>query len=562
MTQLRASDGLAALLLLLTVVSLVIRYITPETGFYWWDYADYHNYAILVADIFGQSPSDGWEFLRQTLSQQKNALHILPLLPILQVGNPSRLAYILSLALMYLIPFALGMGAIATELPLRHLGTWGKRPIFWFSTVLTLLLPMTWIPMLRGYPDIGGAMVLVWATWLYLRYPRLRQPWQILALGAMLALTVLLRRHFAYAALTLVLAVALSQLFSSGNHWQKSLILWLRLAMVGIVSLIIMAIVAPEFTQGAVTTDFSSRYQLWSLPLGVMLSRTGAAYGWGLWAMAIVGWLLSQRWGQRGWRVVGLAAALSLAVVLLKLRYGNLHYTLHLTPWLVLGLLAFIEVLMEKRQRRWGLVLLGAYLLLNVSSGLGMLSVPQSSTLSEPFPERVLARVSLKHLLAKAHPPLVRQDTAELERLLQRLQELSQQQQTVALLAASNQVNASMFQSEAFQRFGSSSPLTLLPVAIFDGPVSPLETVLEADVVIVATPPQLIELQDEQVVRSQSQTMIRLISEAFTQNKAIADDFRRLPDSFELQGGVQLRFYERYRPTAVDADAPNLSDNG
>ncbi|TAO01584.1 MAG: hypothetical protein EYR95_07385 [Phormidium sp. SL48-SHIP] len=552
MTQLRASDGLAALLLLLTVVSLVIRYITPETGFYWWDYADYHNYAILMAEAFNQSPSDGWEFLRQSLSQQKNGLHILPLLPIIQLGDHRRLAYILSLALVYLIPFSLGMGAIATELPLRHLGQWGKRPVFWFTTVLTLLLPMTWIPMLRGYPDIGGAMVLVWATWLYLRYPRLRQPWQILALGAMIALSILLRRHFAYAALTLLLAAALSQRFGSRKDWQKSLILWLRLAMVGIVSLIVMAIVAPEFTQKAMTTDFSSRYQLWSLPLGVMLSRTGAAYGWGLWAMAIVGWLVSQRWGQLGWRVVGMAAGLSLAVVLLKLRYGNLHYTLHLTPWLVLGLLAFTEVLLDRVQRRWGLVLLGAYVLVNFSSGLGMLSTGMSPLVSDSPSESVLARVSLKPLLAKAHPPLVRQDTAELERLLLRLQALSQQQQTIALLAASNQVNASMFQSEAFQRFDSS--LTLLPVAIFDGPVSPLETVSEADVVIVATPPQLIELQDEQVVRSQSQTMIRLISEAFIQNQTIAEEFRRLPDSFELQGGVQLWLYERRQPTAADVD--------
>jgi hypothetical protein len=549
MTQLRASDGLAALLLLLTVVSLVIRYITPETGFYWWDYADYHNYAILMAEAFNQSPSDGWEFLGQSLSQQKNALHILPLLPIIQLGDHSRLAYILSLALIYLIPFSLGMGAIATELPLRHLSQWGKRPVFWFTTVLTLLLPMTWIPMLRGYPDIGGAMVLVWATWLYLRYPRLRQPWQILALGAMIALMVLLRRHFAYSALTLLLAVALSQRIGSRKDWQKSLILWLRLAMVGIVSLIVMAIVAPEFTQKAMTTDFSSRYQLWSLPLGVMLSRTGAAYGWGLWAMAIVGWLVSQRWGQLGWRVVGMAAGLSLGVVLLKLRYGNLHYTLHLTPWLVLGLLAFTEVLLDRVQRRWGLVLLGAYVLVNFSSGLGMLSTGMSPSVADFPSESVLARVPLKPLLAKAHPPLVRQDRAELERLLLRLQGLSQQQQTVALLAASNQVNASMFQSEAFQRFDNS--LTLLPVAIFDGPVSPWETVLEADVVIVATPPQLIELQDEQVVRSQSQTMIRLISEAFTQNQAITEKFRRLPDSFELQGGVQVWLYERRQPRAA-----------
>lgn len=544
--KLRVLDGIAYGIFLAVVVGISVSYVRQETGFYSWDYADYQNYAILVAEAFRNSLGEGWEFIQLSLGQQKNALHTLPILPFLWLGENSRIAYSLGLALVYLVPFCLGLGAIAQELPFPHLHHWGRRSRFWFASFLALLIPMTWVPFLRGYPDLGGATLLIWASWLYLCDPRLHRGRSILGLGLLIGLAILFRRHFAYPALSLLLAAALSQGSLDRKRWRPMLGVWLRLAMVGTVALLLMLAIAPDFTQSALTTDFSSRYERWQLPVSVMLERTGLAYGWGLWGLALLGWLLSQGWPSQRWRFVSWASLLSLGILLFHLRYGNVHYTLHLTPWLVLALLALLNEL--QRRWRWGIVVLGAYLTVNLSLGLGV---------SVPTP-------SLGGLFARSYAPLVREDHEVLQRLLGRLQELSQQQQQIALLAASNHLNTSMFNSEQFQQFPDAPPLTLLPVAIFDGEVSPLEMVLKADVVAVATPAQVIRLEEEQVVRSRSQTQLEYLSQAFSQNCAIAQDFRRLPESFELgrpQGyaptekGITVWLYQRQQPTSARVEA-------
>ena len=477
---LRVVDGIIYGVFLTVVVGVSVSYVSQETGFYSWDYADYQNYAILVAEAFQNSIQEGWEFIQLSLSQQKNALYTLPLLPFLWLGQNSRIAYCLGLSLVYLVPFCLGLGAIAQELPFPHQHYWGRRSRFWFASFFALLFPMTWVPLLRGYPDIGGATLLIWATWFYLRDPSLHRRRSILAMGLLIGLAILFRRHFAYPALTILLAAAVSQGSLERKSWRPMLGVWLRLTLVGIVAVLLMFAIAPHFTQRALTTDFSHRYERWQLPISVMLERTGLAYGWGVWGLALLGCLLSQRWPSRRWRFVGGASFLSLGILLFHLRYGNVHYTLHLTPWLVLALLALLG---ELQRWPWGIVILGAYLTVNLSLGLGFSTVPPSAA----------------GLFARAYAPLVRQDHEVLQRLLQRLQELSQQQQQIAFLAASNHLNTSMFISEQFQQFRDAPPLTLLPVAIFDGEVSPLEMVLIADVVVVATPAQVIGLDEEQV---------------------------------------------------------------
>lgn len=535
--KLRVFDGIAYGILLAVIVGVSVGYVSQETGFYSWDYADYQNYAILVADAFRDSAGEGWEFIRLSLGQQKNALHTLPILPFLWLGQNSRIAYSLGLALVYLVPFCLGLGAIAQELPFPYLERWGRRSRFWFASFLALLIPMTWVPFLRGYPDLGGATLLVWASWLYLRDPRLHRWGSIVGMGGLIGLAILFRRHFAYPALSILLAAALSQGSLEAKAWRPMLRVWLRLAMVGAVALLLMLAIAPDFTQSALTTDFSSRYERWQLPLGVIVGRTGVAYGWGVWGLALLGWLLSQRWSSRRWRFVGWASLLCVGILLVKLRYGNVHYTLHLTPWLVLALLALLDEL--QRRWRWGMVLLGVYLTVNLSLGLGLSA----------------ANPSAGGLFARSYAPLMRQDHQVLHQLLGRLQDLSQQQQQIALLAASNHLNTSMFNSEQFQQFRDAPPLTLLPVAIFDGEVSPLEMILIADVVMVATPAQVIGLEEEQVVRSRSQTQLEYLSRAFSHHCAIAQDFHRLPESFELENGITVWLYQRQHPTSARVEA-------
>lgn len=534
---LRSTDAMLATLLLGVILTVSGGYVLQENTYYWWDYADYHNYALIVANAFRDSFGDGVTLVRQTLTQQKNALHVFPLLPFLLLGGESRLAYVLGVAVMYLFPFCLGMGAMATQLGLGKDVEKNPRRVFWTATFLPLLLPPTWVPLLRGYPDIGGAMLLVWGSWLYLRNPRLTDVRQILAMGTLLGWSVLFRRHFAYGVLTLLLAAWLSWgVPRRWRCWRDALGVSLRLAAVAAVSGVWVAAVAWEFAVAAATTDFVSRYQIWQLPVGEMLGRTGVAFGWGVWLLAGLGFAAG---GSEGWRRFGgLALLLALGFLTLRLRYGNVHYLLHVIPWLSLGVLGVLGSLWQRR--RWLLLaMLGLFLWLNLSLGLGGLAPLQTSG----------------WMLVKAHPPLVRGDLATLRELILELRSQTVRpttaNDTIAVVAASNRFNASLLLDGEFLEFGTERRLNWLALPILDGGASPVPVLQAADWVVWVTPLQVIQPWEEQIVRSHAQDVVRVTYEMFAENWEIARDFRRLPQVYELDKGMTAYLYQRVRPTSA-----------
>ncbi|MBP0002963.1 MAG: hypothetical protein J7642_04440 [Cyanobacteria bacterium SBC] len=544
----RSIDGVLFLTLVTVIVTVTTMYVSQENTFYWWDYADYHNYAILVTDTFRSSVGEGWKFVRETLTQQKNALHVVPLLPFLIIGGNSRLAYILGIALTYFLPFSLAMGAIASSIVPTSIDRCDKNVLqpasqlsFWIAAFLTLLVPLSWVPLLRGYPDVGGVMLLGWASWLYLRNPRLSKIWQIVAMGSLLGLSILFRRHFAYGAISILVAAWLSQF--SVKAWQQWLTLSLRLAAVALVSFVVLAGVAWEFTIRAMTTDYVSRYAVWSLPVSDIFWRIVSGYGWGFLIVALAGWIL-QIWhlqnseNYRNWLFVAIAGTVAMAISILKLRYGNLHYTLHLTPWFVLGCIGWIGAM---QRRRLVLSLTGLYLFVNCSLGLG--DVPQRSIF----------------FFAKSHPPIERHDTIDLRRSIDRLRELTTPEDSIFVIGASNEFNALMLMDGELEMYGDDRRLNFLPVPILDGNISPVDTLLLADWVVLATPLQVIQPGDEQIVRSNSQNVVKVMFEAFSENWEITRDFQKIPESFQLDNGVVLSLYQRIRETSEKVEEQTRS---
>jgi hypothetical protein len=91
-------------------------------------------------------------------------LPCLLLAPFIFFFGDSRIVYIVSNALVYIVPFSLVMGVLATKIIPVH-----SHIVFWSTTFLTLLIPPTWISTLRGYPDIGAAVLIGLAILFYLK---------------------------------------------------------------------------------------------------------------------------------------------------------------------------------------------------------------------------------------------------------------------------------------------------------------------------------------------------------------------------------------------------------
>lgn len=139
-------------------------YVVSERTFYWTDFVVYQHRVTELVLAFQGSFELGVERILNSLNGDYNLLYGIPLLPIALVFGTSRLVYILSLIVLYGLPFL-----ALTAYVLRYLEpTVQRKTSFYRGLMLGGLMPMTWIPSLRGFPDTVGMLCVVAASGLYL----------------------------------------------------------------------------------------------------------------------------------------------------------------------------------------------------------------------------------------------------------------------------------------------------------------------------------------------------------------------------------------------------------
>jgi hypothetical protein len=73
----------------------------------------------------------------------------------------------------------------------------------------------------------------------------------------------------------------------------------------------------------------------------------------------------------------------------------------------------------------------------------------------------------------------------------------------------------------------------------------PLDSLLKAQYVVIATPFQY-------HLPPQEQDVVKVVVDAFTESWNFSQDFRQLPEQFNLEEGVKVIVYERIRPTSSE----------
>ncbi|MCW6051171.1 hypothetical protein K4039_13990 [Lyngbya sp. CCAP 1446/10] len=562
-------DGLFLFLLVLATVGLTSIYVSSERTFYWWDYAGYNTATVNTANLFRDSPDQAWRGVIDSLSKEKNLLITLPLVPFILLFGESRLSYILSISLIYVLPFRLLLGAISVQLiPVD------PRRVFWSTVLLSLLIPMSWIPTLRGYLDTGGCVFIALAIWVYLQDVKLKFWWKMPLIGLFLAAAILLRRHFAYSAIAFLGAASLQALVefcvqyknpnsvmnfdgdAAQSHptiylgfldkiiqnkaWKNLFESGVKLGLIAATSLTVLMLVAGDFTRSALTVNYGNLYAAWSLPVNDILTRYASFYGLGTWVLVLIGFsagILTRMLVPRATIFVCLFGVLSLVEWLLVLRYGYLHYTIHLTPIALLGLSAFFWTtwLTLKGKIRY-LMLGGAAFYLIVNAAVGLIPV----------------KVDLSRLFVSNFGPLVRSDYGEVVKLVEFLRKLAPDEEPIYIAGASNSFNANILR-QANRKLNPPEGWwklnTIGRPQIDSRDTYPLPELLQAQYAAVATPFQQVLPGDEQVLRSHEQDVVKVVYDAFTQNWEIARDFQLLPEQFKLENGVTVSVYRRIRPT-------------
>lgn len=546
-------------LLALIIVTITTLYISREHNFHWW--IDWYYPAIQISDALRQKPSEAIELLVKSLAQERNRLYVLPLIPFFWAFGNSRLVYEIGLALVYLLPLCLVMGAIAAQLIQVQ-----RRLIFWLTVLLTLLIPVNWVPTFMGIPDTGGAVFLGLATLVYLQDFRLKQWWRVPVIGVLMGWAILLRRPFIYGGFALLNAISLQALMIFYVEVRKSpqMAVWgllgygVRMGLIGVTALATLMTIAPGFTYGALTIDYRTLYTSWSLPFSDSFGLYAAYYGWGTWLFVAIGFsaaIITRSVSLPAIAFLGISGTISLAIWTVVLRYGNVFYSLQTTPLVIIGLVALIwttGLRLTGKVRTVMLSLTGCYLVVNLIFGLASLG-----KLSNAF----------YPLFALNVPPLVRTDYDQVLQLVDYLRRLAPNQEPIFVVGDQRlQLESSLVKVAELMQYGRDRRfLNVLQVPkVNSRDHYPLQPLLQAQYVVV--PSRLPDYPGVPITApvvgewlpNKEHEVVKVVFDAFTQNWEISQDFQRLPVQFTLADNTVVNIYQRTRPTSVSTAVRTL----
>lgn len=571
----RSRQGLlinAALLtfFVLGVITITFVYVSSEHTFYGWDYVTYQKWTKETATTFLNSPDNGLHkavslLLRawRSTARDYNDFPTLLLFPFFLTFGDSRLVYVLSTALVYLLPFALVLGAIAVKLIPSY-----PRPVYWSTVLLSLLTPVVWAPTLRGYPDAGAALLVSLAILVYLQDVKLRGWIQIAQIGFLIATAGLFRRHFVYDGIAFFGAIIVHTLIAFSiqvrqqprQAWHSLLNRSTQIGWTVIASLIALILIGLPFVVRVITTDFHDLYASYEVSSKETFRYYSLAYGLIAWILAGLGFVLGIRTRvlsrPAATFIVSFSSFLLLQWVLV-LRQPNLHYNLHFAPFVVLGLAGFGWTAWSKLRKRTRTLVLSVssvYLIFNAVLGLAPVDLLSKSPVR---PSRFSASYSgmgfsgdivstkLSALFSAHYPPLKHPDYDEIVRLVEYLRTLAPAKAPIYIAASSELFNDSIL-IWADRLLHQWAGLNILASPTTDsGGYYPLESLFQAQYVVVATPWQ-------HHLRVEEQDVVRVVVDAFSENWQIAQDFNRLPGEFTLTNGAVVNVYKRSRSTSPE----------
>ena len=552
--------SLFALLVLLTAIATVL-YTSSERNFHWW--IDWYYKTIEVASAFRQSPIAGISNLLQSLGTERNKIYTLPLVPFILLFGESRLVYQIGLALVYLVPFSLVMGSLGTRLIPAN-----TMAVFWSTAFLSLLIPINWIPTFLGIPDTGGAVLIGIAVWIYLQDMELKRWWRVPAIGIVLGAAILLRRHFAYGAIAVLVAMSLqasiffftTRRIKPQRAWQKLRQVAVKIGLITIVCFTTIAAIAWQFTYNALATDYRGLYASWSFPIDTIVGLYAAYFGWATLILAAIGFLagvLTHTLYLPAFSFIWLFGVVSAVEWLILLRYANVFYCLHLTPIVVLGLAsgvwtAYLRLKENFRHLAIGIVI--CYLASNLAIALTPIGNFQHS---------------LRSLWTLNIPPLVRADEDEAIRLVAYLRQIATNKKPIYIAGFQRlQLNSGMVRAveRIVYKQKDRDNLLLLGVPQVDSQdFYPVERLLQAEYVVIPHPLPNFESDFTKVpvvgewLPLKEHDVVTVVSDAFRQNWAIARDFQLLPLQFRLADGTFVNIYRRLRPTSIETAIQTLA---
>lgn len=504
--------------------------VAAERVFHAWDGRFYHGLAV-------DGWRDGWLSLAwEQRDLDYSAWYTLPLAPALTLFGPARPVFITALGAVFVLPWILATAGLAGAG--AGAGTSTTRP--WTAALAGIALALTgatWAATLRGYPDAAGALAVTLALWAWAVDPDLRRWRTPLAIGAALAAAVLLRRHFAYAGLVVMIAMAAEGVIH--RRGREIAPLGIRLAAIGGVILALLFTLAPALTRRMIAENTGALYAGYQRHPWDSLAYLVHSLGPLTLALGLAGLALAARRGVLSPRLatlLALFAGLWLALWAVGVGQNSPQYLLHGLPvvtavGLGTGLVALAGL---GRRGRVGAGLVALVLVAQAGWTFGVARLPAEA-------RAALHAGILPDLLPPALGPATSDpdDHRALAAAAAHLQAHAAPGDRIFVIGSSGTVNEEALMSA--DEAGAGRPtLAILPSPHVDSrDWLPAAELAGADWVVLADPPGF-HLPPE------AQDVVTAAHRAFTAPWPVAGDYAEVA-TFPLADG-HLRLFQRTRP--------------
>lgn len=547
-------------LIVLATVCVARWYVLSENGFYWSDFNWWDVGARFLKDEIAASPGRGLLTAWLSMSLKDSLLYAVPILPFALTLGSSRLVYITSLAVMYLVPYVVALAMLYKTCA-------NSRRSILLPACIALCVPAVWVPTLRGLPDAGGAFMIVLCMLLYLRDPNLRKPKTIVLIGVLMALAPLFRRHYLFGDIALVWAMLPDLDFRAMNRSNRRMILiehMIRVMFVSVVCLLVLLTFGFLFVNHLLLHNYASLNASYRVPIVDEIGYYVLMYGAGTWALAAAGWICSFTEHERDNRAFNLILSFSSFSMVFWIFLGrqvSAQYSAYFNVFIVVGIQLLVLGVIPKLPRVartccW--LFVGLFVMANATVGLA----PKKVARRFPFHSTRFAMVhgveqqgdTVGAILSAGYPPYTRNDVPEVNRLVNTLRKSCGPSDLIVVAAASDVLNQDTLRNAERRLYGwTDQKLKFLDTPQVDSLDSyPLPDMLQATWVLTAKPVPVFLRRDEEHV-------LTVVDECFGSRWKFSKDFSSLPDTFTLDGGTVVTLHKREHPTAVSTAVETLS---
>jgi hypothetical protein len=537
----------AMLCLLVLANTFVVYFISQEHYVYFWDWAVYWNSYIGFSNSLANEPAGAlYNLLRSIQYDDYNLLPVLPLSPFAWMFGTARLPYILAITNVALLPGIGILGLVAMRSACEHSNL--RQYIYWFlACAVIVLMPAMWAPVVRGWPDALGTVVIgLILLQIFFRPQEAQRLKQYLLVGIVLCLLVLVRRWYSYWAVAFfpafVLAHAIDIHRRHGFAWRNYRALPLSAVIIGITFAVSLFIVAKPFMLKAMQTDYADIYSAYRFASSSVdsLKNLLAYYGWFQLLAAAVGllWLIAKP-ESRGFGVFLLVHACLVFLMFTHTQDFAVQHHYLLAPTLAIGIAVLvIKMTIHITNRTSRAVILGL-----MFSGL----IAGFSTVFFPGAAKITGMAGSLWPKIRTYP-FSRDDMTELTGLVAHLEKLEEEEAgSIYVIASSDILNSSILQSacqaDTTPRKFCACIGNTHDVDKRDGFPNQF---LQATYIVVATPIQY-------HLRAEDQRVIGFLAHAVHDRHGIGASFERVSGKFALDRDVEVTVFRKVRPLNKEA---------